>query len=149
MASNFKRRYSRGGRVGRRRFQQGGHTHIPEGGYGAPDHNHSIWHHVTLMHNDQWADAMEDGALGLLSGQVIDAHRNNWYDSESWGSGDMGTHRHGHGNSIPNPRSLGRRHTRLGYPRTVPPVATKDLCTTLSTSGNPIFFTLSLLKVLF
>jgi len=33
--------------------------------------------------------------------------------------------------------------------KTVPPVAIKDLFTTLSTNGNPIFFTPSLPKVLF
>ena len=33
--------------------------------------------------------------------------------------------------------------------RTVPPVAISDLWTTLSTKGNPIFFTPSLLRVLF
>ena len=66
-----------GGRA-RRRFNTGGHAHIPQGGMGAPNHQHSIWNHVNEFHRN---DAAYDSTNQTqhLSGHVSQAQQDNWY----------------------------------------------------------------------
>ena len=67
----------KGGRA-RRRFNTGGHAHIPQGGMGAPNHQHSIWNHVNEFHRN---DAAYDSTNQTqhLSGHVNQAQQDNWY----------------------------------------------------------------------
>lgn len=62
----------------RRKFNTGGHAHIPQGSMGAPNHRHSIYNHVNEFHRNDPAYSGSDQDQHL-SGHVNQAHQNNWY----------------------------------------------------------------------
>ena len=72
--------YRRGGRTKprptRRRFNTGGHAHIPQGSMGAPDHKHSMGQHMQQHHPDTYDSTNQQSNL---SGGVNQAHLDNWY----------------------------------------------------------------------
>jgi hypothetical protein len=75
-------RMKKGGRTKpkprKRKFNTGGHAHIPQGSMGAPNHRHSIYNHVNEFHRNDPAYSGSDQDQHL-SGHVNQAHQNNWY----------------------------------------------------------------------
>jgi len=116
MVRRRKPGYRKGGKVAnKRRFQQGGHTHIEPGMPGAPLHKHNMYAHLSGVHGmsaDEFYSLPDDQRYGQ---NPLGAHVNNWYGQNpvSTFNGNMGVHGHGSSTINPNPRGGGRTQPTL------------------------------------